>query len=917
MPRLQSFTCTICQRVCRSQGGLQQHRNAVHREVTQEPDSDSDEDEGQSRRFTYRRHPKATGRPCDEFGNFLDDFSGPPPPPPASFEPFDNRASFDFAHFHFVDQKDSASATDRAINMQAALLASHGVDPSSTQWDSANDMHNTIDEINIGAVEWHAVHLRYTGPLPPNPPKWMTDEYELLLRDSLQVLRLQLACPEFDGHIHYSPYQQFNSKGQRVFSNLMSGTWPWKQCDIITQNAALEGVSFMPVVAGSDKTTVSVATGHQTFHPVYQGLGNLDNLARRAHGQGIIPTAFLPIPKVPKEVQNTKEFQTFTRQLYHACLARIFEPLRPGMTTPEIVQCPDRHYRQAIFGIGPYIADYPEQVLLSCVVSNWCPKCTAKPDVLDDDPDAILRTHQTSKFLIENFDPGIIWSDFGVRSDPFTVNFPRANIHELLSPDLLHQVIKGTFKDHLVEWVNDWLELEHGETAAQKIIKDIDRRISAVPVFPGLRRFPDGRNFSQWTGNDSKALMKVYLAAIAGYVPGAMLRALSAFIDFCYLVRRNAIDTDALSQIQKKLDEFHHYRRIFIDTGVRDTISLPRQHSLTHYPRSIVLFGSPNGLCSSITESKHIRAVKQPWRQSNRNKPLYQMVQRISRMDKMAAKSSELREAGCLVGTTLSYTVDSMRDGFTPTRLRVTDDEDNDEDDENLDLGPAFGPKTFTTIALASTPARHYPRSLAALAEHIRQPQLPKALRQYTFELMYPDHDIPDELSDLPVIMGGISVFHSAVAKFYAPSDTCGAGGMYRERIRSTPLWQNEYERRDTVFVVTDADAPQMDGMHVARVLLFFSFMHNGEYHPCALVHWLLPEQLDADTGYHVVRWEEVDGQRPVQVIGLDAIARGAHLLPIYGSEPLPEYFHYSNALDAFKAFYVNRHADYHVHEFI
>jgi hypothetical protein len=39
---------------------------------------------------------------------------------------------------------------------------------------------------------------------------------------------------------------------------------------------------------------------------------------------------------------------------------------------------------------------------------------------------------------------------------------------------------------------------------------DIDfPRISAVPPFPGLRRFPDGRDFVQWTGDDSKALMKV------------------------------------------------------------------------------------------------------------------------------------------------------------------------------------------------------------------------------------------------------------------------------------------------------------------------------------------------------------------------------------------------------------------------
>jgi hypothetical protein len=54
---------------------------------------------------------------------------------------------------------------------------------------------------------------------------------------------------------------------------------------------------FVPVVAGSDKTTVSVATGHQEYHPVYMSPGNLTNVARRAHGNALLPVAFLPIPK--------------------------------------------------------------------------------------------------------------------------------------------------------------------------------------------------------------------------------------------------------------------------------------------------------------------------------------------------------------------------------------------------------------------------------------------------------------------------------------------------------------------------------------------------------------------------------------------------------------------------------------------
>ncbi|KAG6839004.1 hypothetical protein C0991_006648 [Blastosporella zonata] len=140
-------------------------------------------------------------------------------------------------------------------------------------------------------------------------------------------------------------------------------------------------------------------------------------------------------------------------------------------------------------------------------------------------------------------------------------------------------------------------------------------RIAAAPPFPGLRRFPEGRGFKQWTGDDSKALMKVYLPAIVGYVPPQMVRSIAAFIEFCYLVRQSVIDEDNLVAIEGALAKFHHERVIFEHEGVRpDGFSLPRQHSMVHYRHLIQEFGAPNGLCSSITESKHIKAVKEPWR---------------------------------------------------------------------------------------------------------------------------------------------------------------------------------------------------------------------------------------------------------------------------------------------------------------
>lgn len=52
-----------------------------------------------------------------------------------------------------------------------------------------------------------------------------------------------------------------------------------------------------PIILGADKTTVSVATGHTEFHPVYLSLGNVTNEMRRAHRDAVVPVAFLSIPK--------------------------------------------------------------------------------------------------------------------------------------------------------------------------------------------------------------------------------------------------------------------------------------------------------------------------------------------------------------------------------------------------------------------------------------------------------------------------------------------------------------------------------------------------------------------------------------------------------------------------------------------
>ncbi len=123
--------------------------------------------------------------------------------------------------------------------------------------------------------------------------------------------------------------------------------------------------------------------------------------------------------------------------------------------------------------------------------------------------------------------------------------------------------------------------------------------------------------------------MKVYLPAIEGHVPSDVVRCFRAFLEFCYISRSNVVTEQTIHNLEDALRRFHHYRSVFQATGVCVNISLPQQHSMTHYSMLIRLFGAPNSLCSSITESKHIKAVKEPWRRSNQYHALLQMLATI------------------------------------------------------------------------------------------------------------------------------------------------------------------------------------------------------------------------------------------------------------------------------------------------
>ncbi|KAJ3505225.1 hypothetical protein NLJ89_g7528 [Agrocybe chaxingu] len=830
------------------------------------------------------RHPILDGTLCDMDGDDLEPGSQPPLSEDGTkddYSPFANRAEFELAELLYVEEEMSAGKIDRLLNLLAALY------DEPPPFASHQEMYSLIDLIKQGEIPWNSFSIMYDGVRPqdgqPTPP-WMDEKYEVWFRDPLQVLENQISNPEFKDMMDFSPKRVYH-KGEHRYEDLMSGNWAWDQADEIAKDESTHGAMFAPVILGSDKTTVSVATGQNDFYPLYASLGNVHNSVRRAHRNAVSLIGFLSIPKTSKEYAEKADFRKFRRQLFHSSLEHILSSLCPHMTTPRITRCCDGHFRRVIYGLGPYIADYPEQALLACIVQNWCPKCTAPYDDLDGEVGG-SRAHIHTNTLLSSGTITLqeLWDDYGIVGDllPFTTAFPRADIHELLSPDLLHQIIKGTFKDHIVDWVEQCIKAAHPKAQADRILADIDRRIAAVPSFPGLRHFHEGRGFKQWTGDDSKGLMKVYLPAIAGHVPPEMVKAVAALIDLCYLVRQNVIDEKALAQIKSTLDRFHQYREIFRELGIRpDGFSLPRQHSLSHYVFSITQFGAPNGLCSSITESKHVKAVKKPYRRSSRNKPLGQMLVTNQRVDKIAAARTDFTARGMLNGasstanllSSLHSNLSSHETRPEPTTLQPAqpvvnlgssdpshEDHTTVDERERHDAGPEDDPEADAEISLAKTYMRNLPRDIYELAHKIKQPDLPLLARRFLYGVL--NHNSPTPaaavpIDNLPDITEKVYVYNSARVVYYAPSDVSGLRGMHRERIRS----------------VRSCDTP------------------------------------DDETGMWIVEPDYLARQkRSLEVVHLDTILRGAHLIGVAGPHFLPSNpkVEFSMALDSFKSFYVN-----------
>ncbi|OBZ79674.1 hypothetical protein A0H81_01416 [Grifola frondosa] len=160
-------------------------------------------------------------------------------------------------------------------------------------------------------------------------------------------------------------------------------------------------------------------------------------------------------------------------------------------------------------------------------------------------------------------------------------------------------------------------------------------------------------------------------------------------------------------------------------------------------------FAAPNGLCTSITESKHIDAVKDPWRRSNRFEEVGQMLLTNQRLDKLAASRTDFADRGMLNGTCLFATYLALHpdEDLDPEldHIRVVDSGAvvTKRKSRRHDDGAVPGPTVLSYVVMAATAQTQHCRTADTLGDEIHQPRLLELIRRFLYDQLNPDSALP------------------------------------------------------------------------------------------------------------------------------------------------------------------------------
>ncbi|KAF8833145.1 hypothetical protein BDN67DRAFT_992890 [Paxillus ammoniavirescens] len=350
--------------------------------------------------------------------------------------------------------------------------------------------------------EWHLKAITIEGDLLGQNGQQQTEEVELWLCNPVDCIRKLMANVTFCDAVCFESQQVFDDKvgTMRHYNEMWTADWWWQM-----------QVSVVPVILASDKTALSQFCGDQEVWPVYLTVGNISK------DHVCVLLGYLPTTKLECFSKTTCSVECY--KLFHYCMTQILKPLVDAGKTGIPMTCPDGYVRR----LYPILAVY---CLIACCKES--------------------RHMETKEFE----------DKLGLRTiyEPFWATLPHSDIFQSITPNILHQLHKGIFKDHIVAWCTEII----GE-------EELDAWFQALTL--GILKC------KQWTGADQKELQWVFLGGITGAVDSRVLA---------------ASHTEAsLHQMDDTLKLFHQNNAIFVDLGIQSDFNIPKIHSLIHYTASI------------------------------------------------------------------------------------------------------------------------------------------------------------------------------------------------------------------------------------------------------------------------------------------------------------------------------------------
>lgn len=374
------------------------------------------------------------------------------------------------------------------------------------------------------------------------------------------------------------------------------------------------------------------STGDQTAYPVYMSLGNIDSdVCARPSSHAWVLVGYLPTAKLDNAGLGEQAARLARARLFHHCMSIIVEPLKELGKTGKFMTAGDGAVRHCFPIVACYIADHPEQTLVTCTrYAQMCPICSARAK--DFGRNSKLPTRNSEDTLTSIRDgcdqstatrQNELLKEAGVTGvvEPFWKDLPHCNIHETITPDILHQLYQGVVR-HAVEWV-------------QRVVgvSELDARFQRLPPTHGVRLFKNGiSTLQQVSGPEHKEISKQLLGCMVGNASRDAVRATRALLDFLYIAQYCRHSTETLQYLQDALNNFHANKDAFDDVLNSDW-NFPKVHMLQHFIDSIRLFGTTNNYNTETSERLHIDFVKDAYQATNKKDAIEQMCRWLLRRE--------------------------------------------------------------------------------------------------------------------------------------------------------------------------------------------------------------------------------------------------------------------------------------------